>query len=83
MRGNRRHGDLFVDGPNELSLCITISGLARGTTVNKRRLAQGCKSTCAHYNPDNSDHGGLHPNIAIVATLAIRVTKSMPALQYY
>jgi Cu-Zn family superoxide dismutase len=56
---------LFKQKDDHVQIKIDIKGLSKnhlhGFHIHETGdLREGCKSCCAHYNPHNSEHGGLH-----------------------
>jgi Cu-Zn family superoxide dismutase len=55
---------VFKQNGENVRIIIDIKGLSKnhkhGFHIHETGdLREGCKSCCAHYNPDNTDHGGL------------------------
>jgi Cu-Zn family superoxide dismutase len=55
---------VFKQKDDIVRIIIDIKGLSKnhlhGFHIHETGdLREGCKSCCAHYNPENSDHGGL------------------------
>lgn len=55
---------VFTQREGRVSISIDIKGLKRnakhGFHIHETGdLREGCKSCCAHYNPDNTEHAGL------------------------
>ena len=55
---------VFVQKDNNVQIKIDIEGLGKNTKHGFHihetgDLREGCKSCCAHYNPNNTEHAGL------------------------
>ena len=55
---------LFTQKDENVRIKIDLKGLSKnhshGFHIHESGdLREGCKSCCAHYNPDGADHGGL------------------------
>jgi Cu-Zn family superoxide dismutase len=56
---------VFTQRENRVSISIDIKSLKKnakhGFHIHETGdLREGCKSCCAHYNPENTEHGGIH-----------------------
>jgi len=56
---------IFKQKDDYVRILIDVKGLSKnhkhGFHIHESGdLREGCKSCCAHYNPDNTEHAGLH-----------------------
>jgi superoxide dismutase, Cu-Zn family len=64
---------LFTELKNYTKIEVKLSGLPpgkRGFHIHEKgNLMDGCKTLCAHYNPFNTNHGGLNKKDSHVGDL--------------
>jgi len=56
---------LFIQKEDYVHIKVEIKGLSKnhlhGFHIHESGdLREGCKTCCAHYNPENTEHGGIH-----------------------